>query len=899
MAASRPQWRLALNSNLCGGHSHAGAENLAPYRPESYVRFGPPQYEKAGNTVQLLQERDAMSELIHAVHADQVGTAQPRIAVIIPVYRQPQFLIESAYSVLNQTLSGVVAVIVNDGCPYVSSHRLASSLAALHPDRIHYIYQRNRGLAAARNRGIRYALARWPDIAAVFPLDCDNVLDPEALEKLYAILLQNRGAGWVYPYLERFGASTAIWCNASSPTITRMLFENQCDAGSLISRRVFESSIYYDETMKEGYEDWEFFLRALEHGFRGISAGTVGFRYRTRRASMLTEAAAKHEKLVRQLHARHRSVVEPRRRTELENVELPRFMFLDIETGRKLMFTDPEHACDQSEHRDLSEYIPPYSIVGSWSAFKAIKTIGLGPGLLMFVQHAAQLRNVKISLKGGERPVAVRTYHRKRDDTAFVLFCGDTQRLTKKRRLKRFPTMVIEIASCSFKRTSNHHFRIRDVAAAACRCGIHQHIEQECRGESVSTGPARQKIMQRPARVFMRDLHSDLSRSTFPIGPSAGNDILIAAPWIKLGGVDQCIVKLSGAIRELEPTCRLHLLLSEQGDVEIPSVLDQRLFDTITPLGGLGRPSKAQIAATMMRSMDLVINAHSLVGYDAAAPKCESGPELSLPPTISYLHVYDLDRGGCPVGFPFIAADLEPFITKYAVISEKMKYLLINSGVPPEKVFLARNAPVVSPGLKRGMGLAAEKAARINSGEPLRLLYAGRLDYQKGGARLSRITHLLSAVGLNFNLKVVGKATGGFRHEFVDLPPGIAKFHPPEYDYDRLAEYYSEADVLLLPSRWEGVPLAMLDAMAHGCIVIATDVGAVGEVLESGRNGYLIPNGEDGAVAERAARRIIEVAGSGGDTRKLREAAVKTAAAYSWQDTAKQILRAGGIHGVN
>ncbi len=835
---------------------------------------------------------------MHA-NADRLAMAHPRIAAIIPVYRQPQFLIESVYSVLNQTLPGVVGVIVNDGCPYDSSHRLASSLAALHPDRIHYIYQRNRGLAAARNRGIRYSLARWPEIAAVFPLDCDNVLDPEALEKLYAILLQNRDAGWAYPYLERFGASTAVWRNASSPTITRMLFENQCDAGSLISRRVFESGIYYDESMREGYEDWEFFLRALEHGFRGLSAGTVGFRYRTRRASMLTEAAAKHEKLVGQLHARHSSFIEPRRRTELENVELPRFMFLDIETGRKLMFTDAEHACEENRHRDSSEYVPPYSIVGSWSAFEAIKNIGLGPGLLMCVQHAAHRRNVKIALKGGELPIAFRTHHRKRDDTAFALFCGDTQRLTKKSGLERFPAMVIEIASCNVNKIDGRQCEIRDVAETVSKCGIRELIEQEWRGENDSVRLARQDIKQRPARVFMRDLHSDLSRSTFPIGPTVGKDILIAAPWIKLGGVDQCIFKLSGAIRELEPKCRLHLLLSDQGQVEIPSVLDQRLFDTITSLEGLGRPSKAQIAATMMRSMDLVINAHSLAGYDAAASKCVSGPASSLPPIISYLHVYDLDRAGYPVGFPFIAADLEPFIAKYAVISEKMKYLLINSGVPPEKVFLARNAPVVSPGLERGMELAAEKAARINSGEPLRLLYAGRLDYQKGGARLSRIAHLLSAAGLKFNLKVIGKATGGFPHELVDLPPGIADFYPPEYDYDRLAEYYAEADVLLLPSRWEGVPLAMLDAMAHGCIVIATDVGAVGEVLESGRNGFLTPNGEDGAVAEGAARRIVGIAKAGGETRKLREAAVRTAAAFSWRDTARQILMAGGIHGFN
>jgi glycosyltransferase involved in cell wall biosynthesis len=55
-----------------------------------------------------------------------------------------------------------------------------------------------------------------------------------------------------------------------------------------------------------------------------------------------------------------------------------------------------------------------------------------------------------------------------------------------------------------------------------------------------------------------------------------------------------------------------------------------------------------------------------------------------------------------------------------------------------------------------------------------------------------------------------------------------------------LAGYYTQADVLLLPSRTEGVPLAALEAMSFGNIVIATNVGGLNEVIENGKNGFLL-----------------------------------------------------------
>jgi len=66
-----------------------------------------------------------------------------------------------------------------------------------------------------------------------------------------------------------------------------------------------------------------------------------------------------------------------------------------------------------------------------------------------------------------------------------------------------------------------------------------------------------------------------------------------------------------------------------------------------------------------------------------------------------------------------------------------------------------------------------------------------------------------------------------------------------------------ELDALVLPSRREGTPLVILEAMAAGIPPIATHVGGVPDVVEDGRTGILVPPGDPAALAE-AIRRVVD-----------------------------------------
>ena len=70
----------------------------------------------------------------------------------------------------------------------------------------------------------------------------------------------------------------------------------------------------------------------------------------------------------------------------------------------------------------------------------------------------------------------------------------------------------------------------------------------------------------------------------------------------------------------------------------------------------------------------------------------------------------------------------------------------------------------------------------------------------------------------------------------------------------------NDFDVFVLASRHEGLPLTILEAMSSGLPVVATDVGSVGETVENGVNGFLVPPDRPKAIAEALDRLLRDSA---------------------------------------
>jgi glycosyltransferase involved in cell wall biosynthesis len=201
------------------------------------------------------------------------------VSVVIPCFNDGIYLPEAVESVTRVGRDDVELIVVDDGS---SDHQTLQELRALETRGIHVLHQENRGLAAARNAGIRIARGEF-----ILPLDSDNRIRRAYLDGGVEMLRNAHEAGVVYGDAEYFGAKTGRWKVADFDLIS-LAKGNYIDACALFRKAVWASIGGYDEAMPAmGWEDWEFWLRAAQQGWRFLHLDAVAFEYRVRPGSML------------------------------------------------------------------------------------------------------------------------------------------------------------------------------------------------------------------------------------------------------------------------------------------------------------------------------------------------------------------------------------------------------------------------------------------------------------------------------------------------------------------------------------------------------------------------------------------------------------------------------------
>jgi len=144
---------------------------------------------------------------------------------------------------------------------------------------------------------------------------------------------------------------------------------------------------------------------------------------------------------------------------------------------------------------------------------------------------------------------------------------------------------------------------------------------------------------------------------------------------------------------------------------------------------------------------------------------------------------------------------------------------------------------------------------------PIRLLYAGRLEHeQKRIGVLLRLAEELHERGVPHELRFVGDGPAADEvDEVVRTLPSVQ--HVPPAHRDQMHEHLRWADCLVLASRYEGLSLSMLEAMAAGVVPIVTRVrSGASEAVDDGRSGLLVSgDGSDADVAGRFADEIDQI----------------------------------------
>jgi len=135
----------------------------------------------------------------------------PKVTVVIPAYNVENFIAHSLRSVLAQTFVDFEVIVVNDG----STDRTLDVVAGFADSRVRAVTQRNRGLAGARNTGIRQARGRY-----IAFLDADDLWHPDKLARHVAHLDARPGVGVSYcPSILIDDAGAPMGC-MQSPKLT-------------------------------------------------------------------------------------------------------------------------------------------------------------------------------------------------------------------------------------------------------------------------------------------------------------------------------------------------------------------------------------------------------------------------------------------------------------------------------------------------------------------------------------------------------------------------------------------------------------------------------------------------------------------------------------------------------
>lgn len=211
----------------------------------------------------------------------------PRISIIIPCYNQGRWLLETLESLSFCDPKIFELIIVNDGS---QDPETVNILNDLRKEGYQVIFQENGGLSSARNTGIKQAKG---DI--ILPLDSDNKIRPAYLTRGLEIFDNDPQVDVVYGNAMYFDAKQGEW-KPGPFNLQKLMIANYIDACAMIRKDKLIRFGMYDTAMRDGWEDWDLWLRIAFSGGRFYYIDEILWDYRVTENSMSKSLYRTYEK---------------------------------------------------------------------------------------------------------------------------------------------------------------------------------------------------------------------------------------------------------------------------------------------------------------------------------------------------------------------------------------------------------------------------------------------------------------------------------------------------------------------------------------------------------------------------------------------------------------------------
>ncbi|MGG5811813.1 glycosyltransferase [Falsiroseomonas sp. CW058] len=813
--------------------------------------------------------------------------ASPAVAIVVPIFKHAALLPEAVEAALAQDLAeGVAVVLVDDGCPFEETRATASAYALSDP-RVTYLRKANGGLSSARNFGIDFALRAWPGLEAVYFLDADNRLTPTAMRNALD-LMRSSGADWIYPSIDKFGIEWSGNYAAPYSRLAHVAFDNISEAGSLVARRVLDAGIRFDEAMKAGYEDWEFWLQALSHGFRGRCHPQFGLEYRQRAESMLRESSRVRAGILTYLREKHRGLWRVGNLLRWEHEEAPRFALFRTPDGEVELFSDPDlpprlvpladhaeaFAAEEAEPESFGT--PPQLVWLPDAAVGALRSAGLWAGLLWQLERLSAGHDaVAIHLAPAVDEVALEV-----GEGAGTAVSGWAARQALLRESLREEGGWLDSLLGEAPQPRLLHLTLRFPEAPA-PADVPDPVATRAR---LRRGPAPRRWNWRDGAALpqRRDHAGHLSQAVgadhvLPRARHPGGRLQIgfALPAGE-GGRLRVACGVAGALRAAGAATHLHILGAPRlrPDPAVAAAFDSVTFlgpaaaaeaphdflgQRIALAGDLGGVDRTLVG--MLGGLDLLVASGTPVLFPVLAELRKLGLR-----TVGHVHGAGRSRTGRGTGDPYQALAFEHALDLLLAASGEVADWLHGEGVPAAKLRVLPAAP----------SLAGDAAVRGPRGPgPLRAL----LVLEDAGDRAARDRAAQAVMAACMaGLPVAWRALG-------DLPPALAALGVARADPGARAAAFAQADLLVLPAGGEATGIDLRDAQRAGCVPVLPHADPAAA---------LVADGVDGVLVEDGARAVVEaLRGLGQDAprlARLSEGAMAAAAGLDWNAAAQPFI---------
>lgn len=229
-----------------------------------------------------------------------IQNIQPKVSIVIPCYNDGLYIEEAVSSALNQTYLNIEVIVVDDG----SNAETKTVLKKIEPKISQLITQENQGQSTARNVGIK---ASKGDLILV--LDSDDYFEPSFCEEAVAVFSSDVSIKIVTCQATLlFSDNKKELYIPNGGDISSFMYGNCALGTSMFKKEDWKSINGYDKTMRNGFEDWEFFIRLLKSGGTAFVIQKPLYTYRKREVSTTARANKARYDLLHFIFAKHKDL---------------------------------------------------------------------------------------------------------------------------------------------------------------------------------------------------------------------------------------------------------------------------------------------------------------------------------------------------------------------------------------------------------------------------------------------------------------------------------------------------------------------------------------------------------------------------------------------------------------